>query len=92
MIERYKKSVEPTYTDGRDIDPAPRSPAVATALLIYAGLPDVDRILVNPAIKQQFCREPGGVRGWLHLTRPWHGHAAHMHIRSPCPAGQLVTL
>ena len=75
--------------DGRDIDPAAWSPAVATLLHIAAGLPEVDRILVNPAIKQQLCREAGGDRGWLHLIRPWYGHAAHMHIRFRCPADQL---
>lgn len=74
--------------DGRDIDPAAWSPAVITLLHLAAGLPEVDRILVNPAIKQQLCREVGGDRGWLHLIRPWYGHAAHMHICFRCPADQ----
>jgi penicillin-insensitive murein endopeptidase len=51
-------------------------------------LPEVDRILVNPAIKQQLCRDVTGDRSWLHLIRPWYGHAAHMHIRFRCPADQ----
>ena len=74
--------------DGRDIDPAAWSPAVISLLHIAAGLPEVDRILVNPAIKQQLCRQVSADRGWLHLIRPWYGHAAHMHIRFRCPAGQ----
>jgi penicillin-insensitive murein endopeptidase len=74
--------------DGRDVDPSVWSPRVITLLHIAAGLPDVDRILVNPAIKQQLCREVGADRTWLHLIRPWYGHAAHMHIRFRCPAGQ----
>jgi penicillin-insensitive murein endopeptidase len=74
--------------DGRDIDPAAWSPRVTLLLRIAAGLPDVDRILVNPAIKQQLCREVVGDRSWLHLIRPWYGHAAHMHIRFRCPADQ----
>jgi penicillin-insensitive murein endopeptidase len=74
--------------DGRDIDPAAWSPRVTTLLRMAAGLPDVDRILVNPAIKQRLCREVTGDRSWLHLIRPWYGHAAHMHIRFRCPAGQ----
>jgi penicillin-insensitive murein DD-endopeptidase len=53
-----------------------------------AGLPEVDRVLVNPAIKQQLCREVSGDRAWLRLIRPWYGHAAHMHIRFRCPKGQ----
>lgn len=74
--------------DGRDVDPQAWSPRVETLLRIATSLPDVDRILVNPAIKQQLCREVGGDRSWLHLIRPWYGHAAHMHIRFRCPAGQ----
>jgi penicillin-insensitive murein endopeptidase len=75
-------------TDGRDIDPAAWSPQVVTLLHLAARLPEVDRILVNPAIKQQLCREVTEDRSWLHLFRPWYGHAAHMHIRFRCPAGQ----
>jgi penicillin-insensitive murein endopeptidase len=75
--------------DGRDIDPAGWSPRVATLLRLAAGLPEVDRILVNPAIKQQLCREVSGDRSWLRLIRPWYGHAAHMHIRFRCPADQV---
>jgi penicillin-insensitive murein endopeptidase len=74
--------------DGRDIDPSAWSPRVAALLKMAAGLPDVDRILINPAIKQQLCREVTGDRSWLHLIRPWYGHAAHMHIRFRCPADQ----
>jgi penicillin-insensitive murein endopeptidase len=74
--------------DGRDVDPAVWSPRVEALLHLAADLPDVDRILVNPAIKQQLCREVTGDRGWLRLIRPWYGHAAHMHIRFRCPEGQ----
>lgn len=74
--------------DGRDIDPSAWSDRVVTLLRIATGLPEVDRILVNPAIKQQLCREVTGDRSWLHLIRPWYGHAAHMHIRFRCPPGQ----
>lgn len=74
--------------DGRGVDPAEWSPRETLLLRMAAGLPDVDRILVNPAIKQQLCREVTGDRSWLHLIRPWYGHAAHMHIRFRCPAGQ----
>jgi penicillin-insensitive murein endopeptidase len=76
-------------TDGRDIDPAVWSPRVTALLRLAAGLPEVDRILVNPAIKQQLCREVSQDRSWLHLIRPWYGHAAHMHVRLRCPAGQV---
>ncbi|OIQ68475.1 penicillin-insensitive murein endopeptidase precursor [mine drainage metagenome] len=74
--------------DGRDIDQAVWSPRVIELLRIAAALPEVDRILVNPAIKLALCRDVAGDRSWLHLIRPWYGHAAHMHIRFRCPAGQ----
>lgn len=90
-----RDSVEPrsmVRADGRDIDPAVWTPRVTTLLRIAAGLPEVDRILVNPAIKRQLCREVTGDRTWLSLVRPWYGHAAHMHIRFRCPAGQADCL
>ncbi len=74
--------------DQRGVDTAVWSPRVIALLRMAAGLPRVDRILVNPAIKQQLCREVTGDRSWLHLIRPWYGHAAHMHIRFRCPADQ----
>ena len=74
--------------NGRAVDAAAWSPRVTELLRIAASLPQVDRILVNPAIKQQLCREVTGDRAWLHLIRPWYGHAAHMHIRFRCPQGQ----
>jgi penicillin-insensitive murein endopeptidase len=75
-------------SNGRGVDPSAWSASVMTLLHLASGLPDVDRILVNPAIKQQLCREATGDRSWLHLIRPWYGHAAHMHIRFRCPADQ----
>lgn len=74
--------------DQRDIDRSVWSPREITLLHMAASLPDVDRILVNPAIKRALCREATGDRHWLRLIRPWYGHAAHMHIRFRCPAGQ----
>jgi penicillin-insensitive murein endopeptidase len=78
--------------DGRGIDPGVWSPRVTVLLRMAADLPEVDRVLVNPAIKQQLCREVTGERSWLRLIRPWYGHAAHMHIRFRCPSGQAECL
>lgn len=49
----------------------------------------VDRIFVNPAIKQSLCEKERGERGWLRKLRPWSGHDAHFHVRLKCPAGSL---
>jgi penicillin-insensitive murein endopeptidase len=59
-----------------------------TLLHLAASLPEVDRILINPAIKRQLCEEVRGDRSWLRLLRPWYDHSAHMHIRFRCPADQ----
>lgn len=47
----------------------------------------VERIFVNPAIKQRLCDGERGDRGWLRKLRPWRGHDAHFHVRLKCPAG-----
>lgn len=74
--------------DGRGVDLSRWTPDVVRLLKLAAMLPDVDRVLVNPAIKRQLCHEVRGDRAWLRLIRPWYGHAAHMHIRFRCPPGQ----
>jgi penicillin-insensitive murein endopeptidase len=74
--------------DQRGVDPAHWTPGVVTLLRLAANLPEVDRILINPAIKQQLCETVQGDRSWLRLMRPWYDHAAHMHIRFRCPAAQ----
>jgi len=86
-----RESVELTSMvrpDQRAIDRRRWSPEVITLLRLAASLPDVDRILTNPAIKRQLCHDVTGDRSWLRLMRPWYDHAAHMHIRFRCPADQ----
>ena len=74
--------------DQRGVDPDRWSPAVVALLQLAATLPDVDRVLVNPAIKRQLCTQVRGDRTWLRLIRPWYGHAAHMHVHFRCPPHQ----
>jgi penicillin-insensitive murein endopeptidase len=53
-------------------------------LRLAADAPEVDRIFVNPVIKQALCR--GGEGGeWLGKLRPWWGHDQHFHVRLRCP-------
>lgn len=57
----------------------------AQLLEIAARDPEVDRIFINPVIKQALCES--GRRGeWLAKLRPWWGHDAHFHVRLTCPA------
>lgn len=74
--------------DRRGVDPARWRPEHVALLRLATGLPGIDRVLVNPAIKRQLCVQATGDRGWLRLIRPWYGHAAHMHLHFRCPADQ----
>ncbi len=46
--------------------------------------PEVQRVLVHPAIKKALCQAAGDDKGWLRKVRPWWGHHYHMHIRLKC--------
>ena len=63
------------------------SPRLAELIKLAARTPEVERIFVNPVIKQALCRSTGGDRGWLRKVRPWWGHDAHFHVRLACPPG-----
>ena len=58
----------------------------ADILRLAAQAPEVQRILVNPRIKQELC-ETETDKSWLHKLRPWWGHADHYHVRLACPKG-----
>jgi penicillin-insensitive murein endopeptidase len=45
----------------------------------------VDRIFVNPILKQALCATQKGERAWLRKIRPWWGHHDHFHVRLACP-------
>ncbi|MBL8565185.1 MAG: penicillin-insensitive murein endopeptidase [Hyphomicrobiaceae bacterium] len=49
--------------------------------------PDVERILVHPAIKKAMCEATGPDRAWLAKVRPYYGHHYHFHVRMACPRG-----
>lgn len=74
--------------DENDVNKAIWSPAHIGVLRLAAQAPEVERVLVNPAIKQALCRDVRGDRSWLNKIRPVRGHHYHFHIRLSCPAGQ----
>ncbi|WP_394201473.1 penicillin-insensitive murein endopeptidase [Shewanella waksmanii] len=57
----------------------------ATMIRLAAEAPEVARIFVNPAIKQQLCNMSWQDDTWLQKVRPWWGHSLHMHVRLCCP-------
>ena len=52
-----------------------------------ASYPNVERVLVHPAIKKALCAWAGTDRKWLSKVRPIWGHYYHFHIRIGCPKG-----
>ncbi len=74
--------------DWKDVDPKIWTPAHIAILKAAAQDREVERVLVNPAIKKALCRDVTSDRSWLHKVRPVLGHNYHFHIRIGCPAGQ----
>ncbi len=73
--------------DWNDINPQIWSPAHIAILKAAAQDKEVERVLVNPAIKKALCRDVKGDRSWLHKMRPVFGHNYHFHVRLRCPPG-----
>ncbi|WP_425359039.1 penicillin-insensitive murein endopeptidase [Ancylobacter aquaticus] len=73
--------------DRRDVDAAVWTPSHIAAIRTAAQDPEVERVLVNAAIKKALCRDAKGDRSWLQKVRPYWGHDYHMHVRLSCPAG-----
>lgn len=56
-----------------------------------ASYPEIERVLVHPAIKKALCVATAGQsatdRAWLAKVRPVGGHYFHFHVRLGCPKG-----
>jgi penicillin-insensitive murein endopeptidase len=74
--------------DGLHVDPTVWNPSYRKMYEAVAHEPQVERVLVNPAIKRQLCEEAGADRAWLAKIRPWWGHNYHFHMRISCLPGQ----
>lgn len=86
-LEREETSAtDMVRADKKDIDPRNWTPAHVQILRIAAQQPNVERILVNAAIKKAVCRDARGDRQWLSKIRPFWGHNYHFHVRINCPA------
>ena len=68
-----------------EIDPKVWTDAHARLIMRAAGYPQVQRILVHPAIKKKLCQTWMGNRKLLNKVRPYYGHYYHMHVRIRCP-------
>jgi penicillin-insensitive murein endopeptidase len=71
------------------VDPDRFGDAQVQLLRYVATQPEVQRILLHPAIKQALC-ERTREAPWLNKVRPWWGHHYHFHLRLACPPGQTA--
>ena len=73
--------------DGKQINDKIWSPADIAFIRTAAEQPEVERVLVNAAIKKELCRDKNTKdQSWMSKVRPWYGHADHIHVRLKCPA------
>lgn len=73
---------------GLSVDPKVWDERRARIIKRAASYPDVERVLVHPAIKKALCEvapKLGQDREWLSRVRPYWGHHYHFHIRIACP-------
>ncbi|MBI1207972.1 MAG: penicillin-insensitive murein endopeptidase [Azospirillum sp.] len=87
LEERYMVDLETL-----EMRPEAWTPSQVKLLRLAASDQTVERIFVNPAIKQALCAASGPDRNWLGRLRPWWGHAAHFHVRLRCPADSPLCL
>ena len=87
--EREKMSALNLVSDDwKDVNPKTWTPAYAKMIRIAAEQPEVERVLVNAAIKKELCRLEGKQTWrWMAKVRPWYAHHDHIHVRLKCPAG-----
>ena len=86
--EREKiAAIDVVAADRKTVDPVKWTPATAAFIRTAAEQPEVERVLVNAAIKKELCRMEGKQHfAWMSKVRPWYGHADHIHVRLKCPA------
>jgi penicillin-insensitive murein DD-endopeptidase len=72
--------------DWSEVNPEIWSPVYIALLKTVADDPQVERVLVNYAIKKALCRDVTTDRSWLTKIRIVGGHNYHFHIRIKCPA------
>jgi penicillin-insensitive murein endopeptidase len=72
--------------DGKRVNNKLWSAADIAFIRTAAEQPEVERVLVNAAIKNELCRVKSTKDElWMSKVRPWYGHADHIHVRLKCP-------
>jgi penicillin-insensitive murein endopeptidase len=84
--EREKISASNLVADDwKHLNPKTWTPQHIAFIKTAAEQPNVERVLVNAAIKKELCRADPKA-SWLGKVRPWYGHHDHIHVRLACPA------
>lgn len=83
-----KHPVSTLNSNGKEVDPDKWSPVNEQILKHASQYGKVDRIFVNPAIKEELCNKYPGSE-WLRKLRPWWGHDGHFHVRMECPVNSI---
>jgi penicillin-insensitive murein endopeptidase len=86
--EREKTAASNLVSDDwKHINPKTWTPQHIAFIRTAAEQPEVERVLVNAAIKKELCRAEGSRQlAWMAKVRPWYGHNDHIHVRLKCPA------
>jgi penicillin-insensitive murein endopeptidase len=72
--------------DWKHLNPKTWTPQHIAFIKAAAEQPEVERVLVNAAIKQELCQVEGKNHSeWMAKVRPWYGHHDHIHVRLKCP-------
>jgi len=72
--------------DWKHINPTTFTQAHIAFIRTAAEQPEVERVLVNAAIKKEICHMQGANHpSWMDKLRPWYGHNDHIHVRLKCP-------
>ena len=88
LDERENVSAISVLKDGtRTLDESVWTQGHANLIWRAASYPEVERVLVHPAIKKKLCETATGDRSWLSKIRPYYGHHYHMHVRIGCQPG-----
>ncbi len=88
MSKREREDLSATSMLAEDrvsINPQVWTEAHARIILRAASYPQIERVLVHPAIKKALCENKSLPRTHLNKVRPYWGHHYHMHIRMACP-------
>jgi len=85
--ERENLSATSMLESPTKVDPAAFTPNHVKVLKRAASYPEVERILVHPAIKKALCEAAGKDNAWLYKIRPYYGHYYHFHMRLKCQPG-----